>query len=171
MTAERHLSDARGTGGNSLRSRLMRGIGATSLNPVVTAIVQLGSVPVLLHAWGSAKYGDWLLLSAIPSYLTLSDLGFGNASGSEMPMQVAANDRQSALETFQSSWLLVTLVSVVTLLLASLSVWWIPWQGWLKLSSVSDLKAATIILVMGAYVIVAQQNGIAESGYRSDGKF
>src|ERR1700720_275311 len=92
----------------SVAQRLMRGLGATALGPVVTAIIQLGSIPVLLHVWGAPKYGDWLLLSAIPSYLTLSDLGFGNASGSDMPMRVAANDREGALETFQSSWVLVT---------------------------------------------------------------
>src|ERR1700731_1725951 len=95
----------------SLRHRFMRGFGATALGPVVTAIIQLGSVPVFLHVWGAAKYGDWLLLSAIPSYLTLSDLGFGNASGSDMPMLVAANDHEGALRTFQSSWVLVTCVS------------------------------------------------------------
>src|SRR6266853_4248178 len=112
---------------NNLRSRLLRGFSATALGPVVTAIVQVVSVPLLLHVWGAAKYGDWLLLSAIPSYLTLSDLGFGNASGSDMAMRVAANDRRGALETFQSSWVLVTLSSLVALLLALMSVWWITW--------------------------------------------
>ncbi len=149
----------------------MSGFGATALTPVVTAIVQLGSVPVLLHAWGAAKYGDWLLLSAIPSYLTLSDLGFGNASGSDMSMRVAADDREGALQTFQSSWVLVTSVSLAALLLAFISVWWIPWQRLLKLSSVSNFQAATIMIVLGAYVVVSQQNGVAESGYRSDGNF
>ena len=57
----------------SVTHRLMRGFGANALGPVVTAIIQLGSVPIFLHAWGAAKYGDWLLLSAIPSYLSLSD--------------------------------------------------------------------------------------------------
>ena len=75
---------------HGLRQRLMRGFGATALNPIATAIIQLGSVPILLHAWGATKYGDWLLLSAIPSYLTLSDLGLGAASGSDMSMRVAA---------------------------------------------------------------------------------
>src|ERR1700732_356223 len=103
---------------STLRGRLMRGLSATALSPVVTAVVQLVSVPVLLHAWGAAKYGDWLLLSAIPSYLTLSDLGFGDASGSDMSMRVAANDREGALQTFQSSWVLVTSVSFAILLMA-----------------------------------------------------
>jgi O-antigen/teichoic acid export membrane protein len=156
---------------NSLRRRLLRGVGATALSPIVTILTQLGSVPLLLHSWGGAKYGDWLLLSAIPTYMTLSDLGFGNASGSDMAMRVAANDKKGALETFQSSWVLVTSVSVLVLMLTSLFVWWIPWQPLLKLSSVTSTRAAMIVMVLGAYVIVAQQNGVAESGYRCDGHF
>jgi O-antigen/teichoic acid export membrane protein len=154
-----------------LRQRLMRGFGSTALTPVITAIIHLGSVPLLLHAWGPAKYGDWLLLSAISSYLTLSDLGFGDASGSDMSMRVAANDKDGALQTFQSSWVFVTLVSLAALLLASISVWWIPWQRWLNLSSASSPQAAAIVLVLAAYVVVAQQNGVVESGYRCDGHF
>jgi O-antigen/teichoic acid export membrane protein len=151
--------------------RLLRGFGATALGPLVTALIQLGSVPVFLHVWGAAKYGDWLLLSAIPSYLTLSDLGFGDASGSDMSMRVAANDRDGAVETFQSSWVLVTAVSLAALLLVCMSVWWIPWRSWLKLSSVSNLQAARVLLVLAAYVVLSQQNGVTESGYRSDGHF
>jgi O-antigen/teichoic acid export membrane protein len=151
--------------------RLMRSFGANALGPVVTAIIQLGSVPIFLHAWGAAKYGDWLLLSAIPTYLSLSDLGFGDASGSDMCMRVAANDREGALGTFQSSWVLVTCVSFIALLLASASVWWIPWQPWLRLSSLPSHQAATIILVLGAHIVLAQQNGVADSGFSSDGHF
>jgi O-antigen/teichoic acid export membrane protein len=149
----------------------MRGFGATALGPIVTGIVQLGSVPVLLHVWGAAKYGDWLLLSAIPTYLTLTDLGLGAASASEMTMRVGANDREGALRTFQSAWVLVTSASLVMLLLALVSVWWIPWQRWLNLSGVSSRQAAAVIFVLGAYVVVSQQNGITESAYRSDGYF
>src|SRR6202171_4850106 len=166
MSANEHPGIA-----GTVRGRLIRGFGATALGPVVTAIIQLGTVPLLLHAWGAAKYGDWLLLSAVPSYLGLSDMGFGTASGSDMTMRVAAGDRDGALRTFQSSWALLTSVSIVMLLLASATVWWIPWQRWLRLSSVSSLQAATIMIILGAYVIVGQQNNVAESGYRCDGNF
>src|SRR4029077_1734002 len=91
-----------------VRARLVRGLSATALSPIVTAVIQLSTVPCLLHFWGAAKYGDWLILSAIPSYLSLSDLGFGDASGSDMTMRVAAGDRHGAIETFQSSWFLLT---------------------------------------------------------------
>jgi O-antigen/teichoic acid export membrane protein len=156
---------------DSVGRRLLRGLGATALSPIATAFVQLVTVPVLLHVWGAAKYGEWLLLSAIPGYLTVSDLGFGDASGSDMSVRVAQNDREGALETFQSSWILVTCVSLGALLLASLFIWWVPWQGWLRLSGLSSTEAAEIILVLAAYVGVSQQYGVVESGYRSDGHY
>ncbi len=142
-----------------------------ALSPIVTVFVQWVTVPVLLHVWGATKYGEWLLLSAIPNYLTFSDLGFGDASASDMSVRVAQKDREGALETFQSSWILVTCVSIVALLLASPAIWWMPWRGWLRLSSLSSLEAAKVILVLGAYVGVSQQYGVVESGYRSDGHF
>lgn len=155
----------------SLHQRLLHGFGASALNPIVSAIVQLGSVPVLLHVWGVAKYGDWLLLSALPSYLTLSNLGLGDSSGSDMSMRVAAGDREGALRTFQSSWILVTGVSLIALVAMVSLAWRIPWHPWIGVSTVSSSQAASIIVVLGIYVLLAQQNGIAESGYRSDGHF
>ena len=159
------------SGGSGLRRRLLRGLGATALGPLVTAIIQLASVPCLLHFWGAAKYGDWLILFAIPSYLTLSDLGFGDASGSDMTMRVAAGDRQGAIETFQSSWVLLSLVSLFMALLAGVIVWQIHWHNWLKLTTLSDRYASAVVLVLGLYILVSQQCGILESGFRCDGNF
>jgi hypothetical protein len=114
----------------------MRGIGAAALGPIVTVAIQLGSVPLLLHAWGASKYGDWLLLSAIPSYLTFSGLGFGDSSGSDMTMRVAGGDWEGALATFQSSWVLLSAMSMAVLATAAIGVWWLPWQQILHLAGV-----------------------------------
>lgn len=160
-----------GFSGGGLRRRLLKGAGATALGPIITAAIQLGPVPFLVHSWGAAKYGDWLVLSAIPSYLSLSDLGFGDASGSDMTVRVAAGDRAGALKTFQSSWALLMGLSLLVFALAGSLVWWFPWQSWLHLSSVSSHEAATILFVFATYIIATQQNGILESGFRCDGNF
>ncbi len=166
------LGNARkGSGSRSVRGRLLRGLSATALGPVITAVIQLVTVPLLLHAWGVAKYGDWLILSAIPSYLSLSDIGFGDASGSDMTMRVAAGDRKGAVETFQSSWVLISVVSLCVGLLASIAVWHVPWHRWVNLATLSDARASSVVFVLAAYVLVSQQNGILESGFRCDGNF
>jgi O-antigen/teichoic acid export membrane protein len=152
-------------------SRLIRGIGASALGPIVTAAIQLGSVPLLIHAWGAAKYGDWLLISAIPSYLTFTDLGFGSSSGSDMTMRVAAGDWEGALATFQSSWALLCGLSLVVLAALAALVWWAPWQPMLHLGAVTNRQAAYILLTLAAWILAVQQWSILESGYRCDGNF
>jgi O-antigen/teichoic acid export membrane protein len=155
----------------ALRRRLIRGMGAAALSPIVTGCIQLGPVPIFLHAWGAAKYGDWLLLSAIPAYLSLSDMGFGDASGNDMTVRVAAGDREGALRTFQSSWVLFAAISLGLLFVVSLVIWRIPWQSWLNVSTVSNADATAVIFTLGAYSMLAQQNSIFESGFRCDGNY
>jgi O-antigen/teichoic acid export membrane protein len=149
----------------------MRGMMAAALGPIVTTLIQLGSVPLLLHAWGALKYGDWLLLSAIPSYLSFSGLGFGDSSGSDMTMRVAGGDRDGALATFQSSWVLLSGMSLAVLATAGSIVWWLPWQQMLHLSGITNGHAAWIVLVLAGWVLSVQQWSMIESGYRCDGNF
>jgi O-antigen/teichoic acid export membrane protein len=156
---------------NALRRRLLLGTAASGLSPLVTAFIQLGPVPILLHAWGAAKYGDWLLLWALPGYLALSDLGFGGASGNDMTVRVAAGDREGAIRTFQSSCVLFAITSITILLILSQVIDRMPWQSWLNLSGVSNHEASWVMLTLGAYMMVAQQTGIFESGYRCDGNY
>jgi O-antigen/teichoic acid export membrane protein len=151
--------------------RLLRGVSATSSAPLVTALIQLVSVPLLLHAWGAPKYGDWLILFAIPGYLTLTDMGFGDASASDMTARVAAGDRSGALGVFQSCWLLLNIVSLAVMALVMTVVWLLPWRPMLHLSGISSTEAGSILFVLAMYVVVAQQSGIFESGFRCDGLF
>ena len=151
--------------------RLIRGMGSTTLQLLITAIIQLGTVPFLLHAWGAAKYGDWLILSAIPGYIVLTNLGFGDASGSDMTVRVAAGDRIGALETFQSSWALLSIIGATVAVLLLGSVWFLPWRWWMNLSTLSNGGAALVVLFLALYVFVSQQCGVFESGYRCDGNF
>ncbi|QNE32734.1 teichoic acid transporter [Sphingomonas sp. NBWT7] len=99
-------------------ARLGRTLGAQSYAQIVTIAVQLGLVPVLLSVWGVRGYGTWLLLSAIPAYLSFSDLGFTFVAKNEMVMAVARGQRDAAVATFQSIFALLC-VGAPLLLVAS----------------------------------------------------
>ena len=151
--------------------RLLLGLGSTALQPLATAIIQLGTVPLLLHYWGVMKYGDWIALSAVPAYLSLTNLGFGDASGSDMTVQVAAGNKEEALRTFQSSLALVLSMSLVIAALVATAGWVIPWQSWIKLSTLSNADASSVVFALAGYMLVNQQCGVLESGFRCDGNF
>ena len=62
--------------------RLLRGVGANLLGKFWVVLSQTVTVPVMLTIWGAKGYGVWLMIWAVPSYVTLSDFGFGSAASS-----------------------------------------------------------------------------------------
>ncbi|MBK1710913.1 hypothetical protein, partial [Marichromatium gracile] len=68
----------------SVLKRVVKGIGANSFGQVVNLLIQLVSVPVLIASWGFGAYSEWVVLSAIPTYLALSDLGVTTAASSKV---------------------------------------------------------------------------------------
>jgi O-antigen/teichoic acid export membrane protein len=58
-----------------MRKRLIQGIGANFLGQIINLASRVLLVPLFLTAWGARVYGEWLLLSSIVAYLSLTDLG------------------------------------------------------------------------------------------------
>ena len=105
---------------------------------MVQIFIRLAEVPLLLSFWGTQLYGEWLMLSAIPVYLTISDGGFAGAACREMTMRSGAGDRTGTLAVFQSTWVLLIVVSMVMGLLAFGFVEVAPLEKWLGFSAMND---------------------------------
>lgn len=87
--------------------RILSGSLANTAGIGMSAFAQLLSVPILLGAWGAEKYGIWIMLTTIPMYFALTDLGFVQVATSEMTMKVAKGERDAALGVFQSTTALI----------------------------------------------------------------
>jgi O-antigen/teichoic acid export membrane protein len=154
-----------------VRGRLVRGLGANAFGNILTVGIQLLSVPIFLKFWGTQVYGEWLVLSAIPSYLAMSDLGFGSVAATQMTIQVAQHDREGALRTFQSAWTFITLISLLLALVTWLTVWTLPFARWFKLATLSHHQASLIIMLWVIYILVVLQSGLIAAGFRCSGAY
>ena len=81
----------------TLKSKLLRNLGANAYGQLITVVTQLVSVPLFLHYWGVTLYGEWLILSAVPAYLALSDIGFASSAANDMTIRFAQGDRKGVL--------------------------------------------------------------------------
>ena len=108
-----------------MMKRIVAGVGANSFGLAVTVGIQLFSLPVFLHYWSNEKYGAWLILSAIPAYLSMADVGMVTAAGNKMAMAMGQGDAKEANRVFQSTqlfmWLMCALVIATTLPLLMLA--------------------------------------------------
>ena len=56
-------------------NRLFKGIGANFLGQAINIASKIVLVPLFLLAWGADIYGEWLLLSSMVAYLSLTEMG------------------------------------------------------------------------------------------------
>lgn len=155
----------------TVRERLFKGAGAQAFSQAVRIFIRLAEVPLFLSFWGTHLYGEWLMVTAIPTYLAMADVGFAGTAGREMAMRVGANDRSGALSVFQSTWLFLILASLAVALLAGAVLATVPLGYWLHLEAISREDLSVVVLLLTAHVLVGFQSGLLYGGYCSEGRY
>ena len=85
---------------NFLYRKLSRNTSAHGFSLFITIFMQAISVPVLLSNWGINLYGEWLILSTIPTYLFATDfgIGFGAGANNKLSMLLEKNKIKQLIE-------------------------------------------------------------------------
>lgn len=155
---------------SGIARRLMRSLGASVVGQAVTAGIQFASVPLLLSAWGTQRYGEWLIMSAVPAYLAMSDIGFATAAGNDMTMKAARGENDDVLTSYQSVWLLTTAASLAIAFAALLLARMAPLTA-LGLQRTPDHEARATLAVLALHVVAGLQSSVLGTGFRSAGHY
>src|SRR5580698_2711218 len=133
--------------------------------------IQVRTVPLLTLGWGGARYGTWLMISTIPTYVAIGSAGFGTAAAIDMTQSFALGERDQVLRTFQSVWILISLILAPMLIGAG--VLWLFHEPVLRLLPASfmntDVFAAACILVV--YSVAAIEMYYLNAGYQCSGRY
>jgi O-antigen/teichoic acid export membrane protein len=151
--------------GAGLRARLLKGIGAQSFSQAVQIFIRLAEVPLLLSYWGTQLYGEWLMLSAIPVYLSISDGGFSGAACRDMTIRSGEKDRSQILAVFQSVLVLLVVASTFTFILVFVFLQFFSVEDWLGFSILSGDETEMVFLLLVVHVLVSFQGGLLRGGF------
>ncbi len=145
--------------------RIILGLGANAFSQIITIAIQLLSLPAFLLYWDASQYGVWLLLSALPAYLSMADAGMVNAAGNKMTMAVGRADIAEANNVFQSAQLFMTIVC------CSLAVITTPFAlfGPLPSYMTTDQRIALAALLLA--VLFALYGGLSEAVFKATGRY
>ncbi|HTH52715.1 MAG TPA: lipopolysaccharide biosynthesis protein [Edaphobacter sp.] len=155
----------------STKRRLVLGFISNWVSKFAATIIQLIQVPVFLHFWTVPLYGEWMIIIAIPSYLNISSIGFGNVAGNEMTMMTARGDRDGALRVFQSCWWFITAICAACMLALAIGLYFVPAAKLLKLHAIGESDAKWIIFYLGCSVTFGQLETLLQSAYRCIGRY
>src|ERR1700677_3369161 len=130
------------------KKRLLWSLLSNWVSRLSSTLIQLIQLPVFLHFWSVPLYGDWLIVTGIPTYLSFSTTGFGSVAGNEMTMMVARDDRAAALRVFQSCWWLIATLCAGIVLLLSGALYYVPAARLLGIASISESDTKWIIFYL-----------------------
>lgn len=153
----------------SARQRIHAALAANGFGQAVTIGTQLLLTPLFFRLWGSERYGEWLMLSAIPAYLMLADLGVSSAAANEMAMRAGARDLSGAQQTFRGAQGVAWLAAGLALLLGALSAGLSAWSDWPALQHVSHSEAAWVLLLLSLQVALGFSGSVVQAGFRCAG--
>jgi hypothetical protein len=97
-----------------------------------------------------------MIVTAVPSYLNISNFGFGNVAGNEMTMMSARGDREGALRVFQSCWWLITIICSACILVLGAVLYLFPAAHYLRLHAIGETDTKWIIFYLGCSVLLGQ---------------
>ena len=166
-----HSEESKQKTGSGLRERILKGIGAQGFTQVVQIFIRLAEVPLLLSFWGAQLYGEWLMLSAIPAYLSIGDGGFATAACREMTIRGGASDKAGVRAVFQATWLLLIAVSIAMGLVVFGFVQTAPLGEWFGFSAMKDPEIKIVLLLLVIYVLAGFQGGLLNGGFWVMGRY
>ena len=148
-----------------MKRRIIAGMGANSFGLAITIGIQLLSLPIFLHYWDTSTYGIWIMLSAIPAYLSMADAGMVAAAGNQMTMSMAQGHVVEANKTFQSAQLFMTIACSAIAVVVFAFVMLVPFPGLVSF----DRKIALMALSFG--VLLSLFAGLTETVYTSTSRY
>ncbi len=150
--------------------RVIRGTVALSLVTAVNAVGQIAFVPVALHFWGAAKYGEWVGLTALIGFLSLSDIGIQTHVVNRMCAHYARRERDSLTFDLHSALRFQLPVAFSIWFVIAVGAFFLPLGQWLAISSLSKLALALTVTALSWEIVAAVPMGVVVGTYRASGR-
>lgn len=150
--------------------RLSANFAANIYAQLVSVVYLLLTVPLFLSFWSIDLFGEWLVLSALPSYIALSNMGLMNVAQNNMTMAMGEGDIQSARESLHTVWGAQLAINIVVAFLLWGVLSFIDLADVFNLSEISASDARWVVLILSAFAMLNLQAGVFGGIYRAVGQ-
>lgn len=100
---------------------IIKNLFANSFLVLINIIFQLISVPIFIKFWGIGLYGEWIVLSAISVYFSMTDVGLNTVTANDFSINYAKGKYDTCKILLNNNlFFLLTVFSIIFFLLAIL---------------------------------------------------
>lgn len=150
--------------------RIIRGIGANMIGWTINFISKIALVPLFLKMWGVDLYGEWVLLSSVVAYLSLTDLGGQLYIINNLTQLYSKGKYKEYKKVLASGLLLYSILPICVYLIFILVVYTININLILNFPLSNSTLIKTILSILAFQIVVSLPYGILIGIYRTVGK-
>jgi O-antigen/teichoic acid export membrane protein len=126
-------------------------------------------VPLFLHAWSPAKYGEWLTLYSAVAYLSGLDLGVQMYVINRLTQAYARQDMDEYHAVQHTAFAFYTVLAVLGSLAVAAFAILAPIARWFNLVQTDRTVIVTVIIVLAVQYLFQLHGSILVSAYRTTG--
>lgn len=156
---------------HSFRARIALGISGQAFARIMFAVSTLVLVPLLISAWGMEGYGQWIALTALTSYLGLSNFGLVTTAANDVVIAIGAQDEARARRSFQNSVCLAVYVVLPIIALVLAMAWTAPLGRWLHLTQMGVHEVHGILVCSGITLWFQTLRGLLVAALYATGSY
>jgi len=135
----------------------------------VILINQILLVPIYLKFWGVELYGDWIVLSAITSFFTMSDAGLNNVTINRFCIKFSQGELDECSSLIVNNYIFVFLTAISVTLLTIIVLILFDIRTILSLNVISSFEASAVIILLLLQVFIQMVSTISNSIYHAKG--
>jgi O-antigen/teichoic acid export membrane protein len=150
--------------------RVFKGALAMSLVAMVNIVGQLVVVPVGLSAWGATRWGEWLALSGVVTFLALTDLGMQSHVVNRMNAHHARGEHDQVLAALHSAVRVQAPLAILIWTVGAAVLALLPLERWLGITTATHLETWCTVLLLGAELLIGVPMGAVRGVYRATGE-
>ncbi len=152
-----------------IQNRMIKGLAANFLGRVINLCSRILLVPLFLKAWGVDVYGEWLLLSSITAYLSLTDFGGQLYIINRLTQAYAQNDIPLFRKVLHTGMALFLILPFMAFLAFITLVLLIPPESLLQISDTEHTVVILVLAILAFQFVFAMPQGILLGIYRAVG--
>ncbi|WP_363349448.1 oligosaccharide flippase family protein [Methylocystis echinoides] len=153
-----------------IKQRMLGGFVAHFGSRVWLIVARLVEAPLFLSYWGRELWGEWLMLTAIAEYVSLSQIGVSDAVRNEVVMAVARGDTNSATKSLHTTQSVLIVLSGVALILVC-AVVSLDLSRHLHITNISEASAKFVIIFSSIQAAIRLQAAIPQATLSASGYY
>jgi O-antigen/teichoic acid export membrane protein len=151
----------------SSKKRIIKNGIAAIVQKATKIAEQLLLIPFFIKFWGAAYYGEWLTLTIIPSFLALSDFGFGSAAANTFLLNYASGKEEEAANISKTGSRILSLLIGIAIALSVLIVLLLGHYNLFNNSLITKTDAINAIIFLLASKIINFYQQLYEAYFRA----